>query len=210
MHKLITTIITLGIVLLMIGCSDISNADLSETSNAKSPATLELKMQNRSNMDSILEIAAGNSDFSILAQAVIFAGLDEALDGNRQLTVFAPTNAAFEALLSELELTPAQLLTEQNRDLVTGILLYHVAPGFRAATSVVHSKRIITLSKKFIHVEADESGVDVGNDENGFANVESTDIFASNGVIHVIDTVLLPPSMGPGSDKRNDQPMKIR
>jgi uncharacterized surface protein with fasciclin (FAS1) repeats len=141
---------------------------------------------------SILEIAAGEEDFSILAQAVDFAGLASALDGRRQLTVFAPTNDAFVALLEALELEAGELFVPENRGLVRDILLYHVAPGSRKAEDVVTSDRIRTLSRSFILVKEEEGDFFVGNDANGYARITGTDILARNGVIHVIDTVMLP------------------
>jgi uncharacterized surface protein with fasciclin (FAS1) repeats len=151
---------------------------------------------------SILDIAATNPDFSILAQVVIFAGLDEALGANRQLTVFAPTNDAFVALLGDLTelfeleepLTLEGLLVEENTDLLTSVLLYHVAPGRRFAQSVIASGRVITLLDEYAFVKMNEEmdGYVIGNGDR-FANIESTDIPARNGVVHIIDRVLLPP-----------------
>jgi len=140
---------------------------------------------------SIVDIASGNDDFSILVDAVIFAGLVDALDGNRQLTVFAPTNDAFIALLETLELTAEELFSDGNEELVRNILLYHVAPGSRAAEDVISSTRIRTLNSSFIFVNEQDGDFFVGND-NGFAQIVATDIFARNGVIHVIDAVMLP------------------
>jgi uncharacterized surface protein with fasciclin (FAS1) repeats len=150
---------------------------------------------------SILDIAATNPDFSILAQVVVFAGLDEALGANRQLTVFAPTNDAFVALLGDLTelfeldepLTLEGLLVEGNTDLLTSVLLYHVAPGRRFAQSVIASGRVNTLLEEFAFVQANgDGGFEIGNTDR-FANIVATDITARNGVIHVIDRVLLPP-----------------
>jgi uncharacterized surface protein with fasciclin (FAS1) repeats len=142
--------------------------------------------------ESILDIAAGNEDFSILAEAVVFAGLAEELDGNRQYTVFAPTNNAFVNLLELLELTPGEFFVEENKGLIKDVLLYHVAPGNRAAEDVVTSDRIRTVGKSFIFVKEEDGGFFVGNEANGFAQIIATDIFARNGVIHVIDAVMLP------------------
>jgi len=155
--------------------------------------------------DTILEIASSNEDFSTLAAAVEFAGLSDALNGEKQYTVFAPTNEAFEALLNELGLTAEELLVEENKELVTNILLYHVAPGSRDAEEVTDSDKVNTLLKKFITVQEDDGAFFVGNDENGFAQIITTDIFASNGVIHAIDSVMLPPSdMNAGGDDDDD------
>lgn len=155
--------------------------------------------EEREAKDTILEIASSNEDFSTLAAAVEFAGLSDALNGKKQYTVFAPNNDAFEALLNELSLTAEELLVEENKELVTSILLYHVAPGARDAEEVTDSDKVNTLLEKFITVQEDDGAFFVGNDENGFAQIIATDIFASNGVIHVVDSVMLPPS-----DKNDD------
>jgi uncharacterized surface protein with fasciclin (FAS1) repeats len=146
--------------------------------------------------ESILEIAAGNENFSTLAAAVVFAGLDGVLDGRRQFTVFAPTNDAFDVLLDALGLTAEELLSEENKELVTSVLLYHVAAGARFSDDVVASDQIKTQQGSFIKVREEDGSFLVGNDENGFAalNLDLIDIEASNGVIHVIDAVMLPPS----------------
>ncbi len=174
-------------------------------SNNPSDSDLNLKSQTSSQMianaspvqnsDTILEIAAGTDDFSILAEVVLFAGLDQVLDGKRQLTVFAPTNQAFVDLLEALGLTAEELLVEENKDLVTEILLYHVAPGKRMAKSVLASGRVNTLQKDFAFVKTENGNAFIGNDKYGFATILATDVYASNGVIHVIDKVLLPQSL---------------
>jgi len=158
--------------------------------------------------ETILEIAAGNEDFSILAAAVVFAGLDGVLDGRRQFTVFAPTNDAFQDLLDALGLTAEELLVEENKELVTSILLYHVAAGARFSDDVVTSEQIKTQQGSFIKVKEDD-GFFVGNEENGYAGLilELIDIEASNGVIHAIDAVMLPPSkFNPGQREYKSKP----
>ncbi|MDZ7659284.1 fasciclin domain-containing protein [Fodinibius sp.] len=194
------TMLTLGLSLLVISCNDTTNGDLSneklsQINQSSQVSNLEYKAKKNSNSNSstILEIAATNDDFSILAQAVLFAGLDKALDGRRQLTVLAPTNAAFAKLLAEGQ-TAEELLQSLGKETVKDILLYHVAPGKRAANAVLGSEQINTLLKKFIDVELDSGNLTVGNEENGYANVVATNVFASNGVIHVIDSVMLPPT----------------
>lgn len=156
---------------------------------------------NPSNNSTIVDIAVESDDFNILTEAVIFAGLDGTLSGNRRFTVFAPTDEAFEALLAELGLTAEELLTDDNKDLVTDILLYHVAPGNRESESVVSSSQIRTLQRSFIKVKSENGDFFVGNEER-FAQLIDVDIFARNGVIHVIDTVMLPPeNFNPGNSR---------
>lgn len=195
LFRIISTLI-LGVTLSIMGCTDATDADLSQenqTIELSSAETSMHKARGNSTKENILDIAGSNDNFSILAQAVLFAGLDDALNGKRQLTVFAPTNDAFAKLLSEGQ-TPEELLQALGKETVRDILLYHVAPGKRKANAVLGSEQINTLLKKFIDVELEGSTLTVGNEENGFATVVNTNIFASNGVIHVIDTVMLPPS----------------
>ncbi len=142
--------------------------------------------------ESIVDIASGNEDFSILVDAVVFAGLASVLDGRRQFTVFAPVNEAFEALLEELEWTAEELFADGNQGLVRDILLYHVAPGNRKEEAVTTSDRIRTLNKSFFYVQEEDGAFFVGNEENGFAEIIAFDLEARNGVIHVIDAVMQP------------------
>jgi uncharacterized surface protein with fasciclin (FAS1) repeats len=133
----------------------------------------------------IVDIAAGNPDFSTLVAAVQAAGLVDTLKGPGPFTVFAPTNAAFAALPHG---TVETLLRPENRDTLVNILTYHVVPGIIRAQRVVGQRgRIAMVNGGFIHVDGTH-GVRI----NRSANVVATDIAASNGLIHVIDAVLLP------------------
>jgi uncharacterized surface protein with fasciclin (FAS1) repeats len=142
--------------------------------------------------DSIVDVAlavnAQTGEFSILIAALQAADpkVIKKLDGKGQFTVFAPTDAAFVSLLKELGLTADQLLS--NKKLVTQVLLYHVARGNRDSEQVLSSKRIRTLEGGFLF-----QNDGVLTDANGrTANIIAVDIKASNGVIHVIDRVVLP------------------
>lgn len=131
----------------------------------------------------IVEIAEASDDFEILVAALEETGLDAVLDSNDdQYTVFAPTDAAFEALLDDLGITAGDLLN--NPDL-EDILLYHVTEGRRYASSVVNAPEIEMLNGGTVAVDGTELN-------DGQADIVATDIEASNGVIHVIDGVLLP------------------
>jgi uncharacterized surface protein with fasciclin (FAS1) repeats len=142
--------------------------------------------------NTIVEVAlaenARSGEFSILIAALQAAdpAVINTLSGKGQFTVFAPTDAAFISLLGELGLSADQLLSDQA--LVTQVLLYHVARGNRNSNAVLGSSRIRTLERGFLF----QSG-GVLTDENGrSANIIATDIKASNGVIHIIDRVVLP------------------
>lgn len=132
----------------------------------------------------IVEIAAGNKDFSTLVAAVKAAGLVETLSGKDNLTVFAPTNAAFDKLPKG---TVEDLLKPENKKKLVAILTYHVVPGKVMAADVVKLDKAKTVQGQEVKIVAGKDGVKVDN-----ASVVKTDIVAKNGVIHVIDTVILP------------------
>ncbi len=129
-------------------------------------------------------IAAGS--FKTLAQALTAAGLVEALSGAGPFTVFAPTDAAFAKLPAG---TLDDLLKPENKAKLQSILKYHVVSGDVRAADVVKLTSVKTLEGKSLPVKVSGATVKIGD-----ATVTMTDIVASNGVIHVIDTVLLPPS----------------
>lgn len=140
----------------------------------------------------IAEIAAGNPDFSTLVAALEAADLVDVLDGRRQFTVFAPTNEAFGRLLDLLGLTAGELLADT--ELLTSVLLYHVAPGNRDSEDVLGSERIRTLNRGFLFptVEAGTPFIVDGSAATADAPILIPDIEASNGVVHVIGEVLVP------------------
>lgn len=136
-------------------------------------------------LPSIVEIATSNPDFSTLVAALQAANLVEALSGEGPFTVFAPTNAAFEKLAASLHLEVADLLELPN---LSDILLYHVASGSVKAEQAVELGTIETLQGASVEASARDGNVFINDSQ-----VISADVEASNGVIHVIDTVLSPP-----------------
>ncbi|NLV85545.1 MAG: fasciclin domain-containing protein [Spirochaetales bacterium] len=131
----------------------------------------------------IVGIASGSEDFSILVAALEKAGLVEALQAEGPFTVFAPTNAAFEALLAGLSITAEDLL---NHPQLADVLLYHVVPGQVMSTSLSNGMTAETLGGETLTVDLTD-GVKINA-----SNVTTPDILAKNGVIHVIDQVLVP------------------
>jgi len=133
----------------------------------------------------IVETAVAAGQFKTLAAALEAAGLIHALKGNGPFTVFAPTDEAFAKLPAG---TVEALLKPENKEKLKAVLLYHVVPGNVTADQVtkLNGRSVKTLQGSSIKVTTSH-GVRVDN-----ANVTQTDIKASNGVIHVIDTVLMP------------------
>jgi uncharacterized surface protein with fasciclin (FAS1) repeats len=136
----------------------------------------------------ITDIVVGNSNFSTLLAAVSAADLAPTLSGPGPFTVFAPTNAAFAKLPAG---TVENLLKPENKATLTSILTYHVVAGKAMSGDVVklNGKSVKTVNGASVRVTVSGGKVMVNN-----ANVTTVDIAASNGVIHVIDTVLLPPA----------------
>jgi transforming growth factor-beta-induced protein len=146
----------------------------------------EEPMEEEMASNSIVDIAVADGRFTTLVAAVEAAGLAETLSGEGPFTVFAPTDEAFAALP---EGTVASLLEDPAGDL-TDILLYHVVEGAVMAADVVELESASTLLGEDISIEVEDNGVFL----NGDVEVIITDIEADNGIIHVIDAVLLPPS----------------
>ncbi|MEM7474285.1 MAG: fasciclin domain-containing protein [Planctomycetota bacterium] len=133
---------------------------------------------------SIVEVAAGNKDFSTLVAAVKAAGLVDTLSGKGPFTVFAPTDAAFKKLPKG---TLEELLKPENKDKLVAILKYHVVSG------KVMSKKVVTMdSAKTVQGQKVKIAVKDGTVMINKAKVVKADIPTLNGVIHVIDTVILP------------------
>jgi uncharacterized surface protein with fasciclin (FAS1) repeats len=131
----------------------------------------------------IVDIAAAAEDCSTLVAAVKAAGLVETLKGKGPFTVFAPTNAAFAALPAG---TVEMLLKPENKDKLTAILTYHVIPA-KVMAADVSAGEVATVQGGKVTIKVSDGKVTVDD-----ANVVKTDIVASNGVIHVIDKVIMP------------------
>ncbi len=144
----------------------------------------------------IVEVAQGNADFSTLVSAVQAAGLVETLNGAGPFTVFAPTNAAFEKIPAE---TLQGLLTPEQRDTLTAVLTYHVVSGRVDAATLIEqiqagggSATVTTVQGGELTARVVEGGVVLTDAAGNESRVVQTDVTASNGVIHAIDTVVMP------------------
>jgi uncharacterized surface protein with fasciclin (FAS1) repeats len=132
-------------------------------------------------MKDIVEIASTSA--KTLAAAVTAAGLVETLQGTGPFTVFAPTDAAFAAIQSDVD----KLLMPESKEKLTSILTYHVVSGETMAADLKDGQELTTVEGGKLKVMIKDGKVMIGN-----AHVTSADIMASNGVIHVIDKVLMP------------------
>lgn len=132
----------------------------------------------------IVDTAIGAGNFTTLVAAVEAAGLADTLKGPGPFTVFAPTDAAFAALPAG---TVEDLLKPENKDKLAGILTYHVIPGKVMSTDLTEGMKAATVQGAEVTFT-----LDGGTKVNGAA-ISTADIEATNGVIHVIDAVILPP-----------------
>ena len=132
----------------------------------------------------IVDIAIGSADHTTLVAAVTAAGLVETLKGAGPFTVFAPTNAAFSALPAG---TVEDLLKPESKAALTNILTYHVVAGAVKAADLKDGQKVKTLQGEELTVTIKDGKVMI----NG-ANVTAADLTGSNGVVHVIDAVLMP------------------
>lgn len=132
----------------------------------------------------IVDTAVAAGDFKTLAAALKAAGLVDTLKGEGPFTVFAPTDAAFAKLPKG---TVEDLLKPENKEKLTAILTYHVVPAKATAKDVTGMDGATTVNGKDVAIASKDGKVMIDN-----ATVTKADVMASNGVIHVIDTVLIP------------------
>lgn len=137
-------------------------------------------------LPNIVEAASSNDSFSTLVAAVKAAGLVDVLSGDDMLTVFAPTDEAFAKLPED---TLNSLLQPENKEKLQAILTYHVVPGKIIASEAVKADEVETVNGAKAPIEVSGDSVTIGG-----ANIVATDIDVANGVIHVIDSVIMPPS----------------
>ncbi len=158
----------------------------SPSTAAKSPAVSPTVSSSPSATGTISNVLAGNSSFSTLQAAVQAAGLQQTLSEADPVTVFAPTDQAFAALPVG---TIDKLLLPENQDQLKKILSYHVVPG-RVTSADIRPGEVTTVEGQAVAITSSANSVTVND-----AWVSPPDITASNGVIHGIDKVLLPPDV---------------
>jgi len=175
-----------GVAVAALALAGCSSSDDDEAEATPSPTAEESE-----ELGTIAEVASGADDFSTLVAAATAAGLVETLNGPGPFTVFAPNNAAFEALP---EGVVDQLLLESNVDALTSILTYHVLAD-EVTSDEIESGDATTVNGAAVTITVEEDGGVMVNE----ANVIAPDVMASNGVIHAIDAVLLPPDFDPAT-----------
>ena len=189
-----TALATLGIaaVLALSACGDDTKDAASTAAPTTLPAAAAAATTAAAMADqpgTIVDVAAGAGNFTVLVEAVKAAGLVDTLSGPGPFTVFAPTDQAFADALATLGITKEQLLADPAK--LKTILTYHVVSGSVMAADVMKmdGQDVPTVAGPTVKIKINGSTVMIND-----ATVTTADIAASNGVIHVIDKVLLPPS----------------
>jgi uncharacterized surface protein with fasciclin (FAS1) repeats len=187
MHRTVATVSVVAAAGLALGACSSSSKAATEPNTSTTAA--DTTMTTAPAAKTIVEIAASNPDFSTLVAGVKAAGLADTLSGPGPFTVFAPTNAAFAKLPAG---TLDTLLKPENKQQLAAILTYHVLPATVMASDVQPGK-VKTVNGATVTVTTENGTVILTDGQGNKAKVIKTDIVASNGVIHVIDAVLLPP-----------------
>lgn len=171
-----------ALVLVAGACS--SDDDDSSSSTSAPDSTEQSESSDMDSSETIVDVAAANPDFSTLVSAVQKADLAETLSGEGPFTVFAPTNEAFAAVPAD-QLNA--ILADQAK--LTDILTYHVLPAKVMAGDLQPEQSVATVQGQNVDIKVTDAGATI----NG-CKIVKTDVTASNGVIHVIDCVLIPPA----------------
>lgn len=189
-----TALITGILVLVLVGAAtayflsrDTEDTTQNNTTQTSQPDNEAAEQQQT---PTIVELASGNDSLSTLVAAVTAADLGETLgDETASFTVFAPTNEAFAALP---EGTLDTLLQPENKDQLSGILTYHVVEGAVTSDQLSDGQTISTVNGAVLTVSIENDSVYLVDANEGRAMVSTPDVSASNGVVHIIDSVLLP------------------
>lgn len=189
MKSILTAAAIIGLGLVATGCTATTPAAPSPSAPATSAASTPAPTMSESAAPDIVDTAVAAGDFTTLAQALTAAGLVETLKGEGPFTVFAPTDEAFAKL-------PDGALDGllKDKEALTGVLTYHVVPGEVMAAQVagMDGQKVTTVQGGTFTVYVKDGKVSLTDGAGNTVNVVKTDITASNGVIHVIDGVLLP------------------
>lgn len=178
------------------GNAGTSPATMADEAPAAPMAPMAPEAAETATTNDITDVAMGSADHTTLVAALQAAGLVDTLKGEGPFTVFAPTNAAFDALPSG---TVDTLLQPENKGDLTSVLTYHVVAGSLDSASLAEqiqqgngSVTVTTIQGAELTVKADADGVTVTDAKGNVANVTAANLMSSNGVVHVVDRVLLP------------------
>lgn len=187
-HLVRTATAALALTLAVGACSNDADDDATSGSDTTTMVA-DSTMTEADEVGTIVDVAVANGSFTTLVAAVEAAGLVETLSGDGPFTVLAPTDEAFTDALSALDMTAEELLADT--ELLTSVLTYHVISGEVPSSTVatMDGESVETVNGAEVTISVDGDTVMVND-----ATVTAVDVDASNGLIHVIDTVLLPPS----------------
>lgn len=190
---LVVVVLAVGGFLALSGGDDETDTATNDTSqaatNTATPQEVTPEEAPAEDGSTVVELAVATDSLTTLVAALQEADLVDTLNGDGPFTVFAPTNDAFAALLQSLDVTAEELLA---RDDLSAILTYHVVAGNVMAADLSDGQVVETVQGGTLTVSVTTDGVTLTDANGGVSSVTATDIKASNGVVHLIDSVLLP------------------
>lgn len=195
--KTLTLALASAAALTLAACGETTETTEGTTATAEDTAMADQMANEQATAGTVVEVAQGNPDFSTLVSAVQSAELGATLSGPGPYTVFAPTNAAFEEVP---QATRDELMSSAGREDLSNILTYHVVEGETMAQGLIEAIEgageegymLTTVNGATLTATMEDGNVVITDAAGNTATVTQTDIDASNGVIHVIDTVLMP------------------
>jgi uncharacterized surface protein with fasciclin (FAS1) repeats len=185
MKRLMSILFGISAMLLISSCAQEANTNSTQTEDPQSDLTGQSGVIDNESEKHILSIALGSKDHTTLVAAVLAAGMEDVLTNAGPLTVFAPTNAAFDKLPAGMV---EELLKPENKATLANIITYHAAPGSYTGKNIKGVMGIGQATGDKVVIETDADGVTTVNGAKILGTVK-----ASNGYVHVIDQVLLPP-----------------
>jgi len=169
---------------ILMACDASTTSASDNTTEETTYEEVEMEETSTEAEETVVDIAVGSSDHTTLVAALTAADLVETLNGNGPFTIFAPTNAAFEKLPAG---TVDSLVQPENKEKLSGILTYHVVSGDVRAADLSDGQVVKTINGQDLKVTIKDGTVMI----NG-AKVTAADLKGSNGVVHVVDSVLMP------------------
>jgi transforming growth factor-beta-induced protein len=183
--------ITLPLIMIFVSC-EIVDTYVDELHDIEHQNERTVPESSDSKDKSLFDITKNSHDFSILSEAVQYAGLQDSLDGETPYTLLAPTDEAFLQLFDQMDISAEEFLTEEYRDLVKQTLLYHIIPGYNLSKDLLNVPEIKSLTEEVLQIKEVDGQILVGHNEHTFAMIVDADVIAENGVLHIVDIVLKP------------------
>ena len=196
--------ITLPIVMILYSC-EVVDTYIDELHDIEHQREEAISDNSGDQDETLFQITKNNHDFSILAEAVQHADLQDSLDGDTPYTLFAPTDDAFQLLFKELDISAEEFLTGEYSEFLKNTLLYHILPGLNHIEELLEEREVQTLKGEILQIKKIDGQVFVGHDDQEYALIVNEDVIAGNGVMHIVELVLSPSGDAGGKHDNGDE-----